>query len=305
MPSRRTFLGTTLATFGILTVPWFAVYAKQLHASAHDDVFKGEDVFNRIMAKADAGKWRALPIGDLMGKIAQELIGTPYQADTLELSPDREFCCVNLTALDCVTFFETTLAFARMLKKGGRTPTDLVGEVSFMRYRGGVIGDYSSRLHYMSDWFSDNESKHVVILLSDLPGAERFTQKVSSMSSHPASSRQLVAHPELIAKIKHAETAINNRSLKFIPMDKIAAVEPLLKTGDVVAVCTSLAGLDVVHTGLVFRGDDGVAHFMDATSKKRSMKVTIEPGPISGALNWSKNLTGAIFARPLEPVITK
>jgi hypothetical protein len=171
-----------------------------------------------------------------------------------------------------------------------------------MRYRGGVVGDYSSRLHYMSDWFSDNESKHVVKLLSDLPGAETFTQKVSTMSSHPSSSRQLVAHPELIAKIKHAETAINNRSLKFIPMDKIAAVEPLLKTGDVVAVCTSLAGLDVVHTGLIFRGDDGVAHFMDATSKKRAMKVTIEPGPISSALNWSKNLTGAIFARPLEPV---
>jgi hypothetical protein len=305
MPSRRTFLGTILATFGTLTVPGFAAYAKQLNVSKRDDVFKGEDVFNRIMTKAEAGKWRALPIGALMGKIAQELIGTPYKADTLELSPDREYCCINLKALDCVTFFETTLAFARMLKKGGRTPTDLVGEVSFMRYRGGVVGDYSSRLHYMSDWFADNESKHVVQVLSDLPGAEIFTQKVSSMSSHPASSRQLVAHPELIAKIKHAETAINNRSLNFIPMDKIPAVEPLLKTGDIVAVCTSLAGLDVVHTGLVFRGDDGVAHFMDATSKKRSMKVTIEPGPISGALNWSKNLTGAIFARPLEPVTTK
>jgi hypothetical protein len=29
--------------------------------------------------------------------------------------------------------------------------------------------------------------------------------------------------------------------------------------------------------------------------------VTLENGPISETLNWSKKLTGAMFARPLEP----
>jgi hypothetical protein len=52
---------------------------------------------------------------------------------------------------------------------------------------------------------------------------------------------------------------------------------------------------------LILRDDQGVAHFMDASSKKSRMRVTIEPGPISAVLNWSKNLTGAMFARPLEP----
>jgi len=121
------------------------------------------------------------------------------------------------------------------------------------------------------------------------------------MSSHPDSYRQLAAHPELVAKMQRREKAINNRSLKFIPMDKIAAVEPLLKTGDIVGVCTNKDGLDIAHTGLILRTDDGVAHFMDASSKKSKRRVTIEPGPISSVLNWSSNLTGAMFARPLEP----
>jgi hypothetical protein len=30
------------------------------------------------------------------------------------------------------------------------------------------------------------------------------------------------------------------------------------------------------------------------------MKVTIEPGPIGETFTWSKSLTGAVFARPLE-----
>jgi hypothetical protein len=115
----------------------------------------------------------------------------------------------------------------------------------------------------------------------------------------------LVAHPELVAKIKHQEDVINNRindgSLKFIPLDKLAEAEPLLKTGDIVGVCTSTDGIDIAHTGLIFRDKEGVAHFMDASSAKSKRKVTLEPGPISKTLTWSKSITGAMFARPLEP----
>jgi hypothetical protein len=265
-------------------------------------IFQGEDVLKAIVDRATREKWIELATGDLMGKIAKELEGTPYVAHTLELSADREVCSVNLKGLDCVTFFETTLDLARMLKKGGRTSQDLLKEVQFTRYRGGAVGDYSTRLHYTTDWFVDNQKKHVVKVLSDLPGAEPFTQKVGFMSSHPDKYRQLAAHPELIAKIKRQEKTINSRSaLKFIAMDKLAAIEPLLKTGDIVGICTSQPGIDIAHTGLIYRTEDGVAHFMDASSGKTKMKVTIEPGPISGALTWSSNLTGVMFARPLEP----
>lgn len=259
------------------------------------------EVFTRILTKADEGKWKDLPIGELMGKITTELVGTPYVGGVLDRNPNQEVCTVDLTSLDCVTFFESTLNFARMLKKGERTPEALVQEVSFTRYRGGIPRDYTSRLHYTTDWFYDNERKHVVKLMPKLLGSVPFTQKVDFMSTHPQLYPVLKAHPELVAVLKKQEETINSRHLHFVPMDKIAAIEPLLQTGDIVGICTNQPGLDIVHTGLIFRDSAGVTHFMDASSKKSNMKVTIEPGPISGALGWSKNNIGIMVARPLEP----
>ncbi len=119
------------------------------------------------------------------------------------------------------------------------------------------------------------------------------------MSGHPDKYRQLVAHPELVAEIRRQEAAINRRHITYVPLDKIASIEPLLQTGDIVGVCTNLPGLDIAHTGLVLRTEDGVTHFVDASSMKSRMKVTIEPGPISQQLTWSSHLIGAMFARPL------
>lgn len=261
---------------------------------------QGEKVFNQINQKAADQNWRALPIGEVVGKVADHLVGTPYVARTLELSNDTEVCSVNLLGLDCVTFFETALDFARILKQGKHAPDDLLHEVEFTRYRGGKATDYASRLHYTTDWFYDNEKKHVVRVLSDLPGSVKLPNKVWIMSKHPASSRQLRAHPELVKKIAADEKLINKRSINYVPTASIAAIEPLLKTGDIVAICSTIPGLDVVHTGIVYRTADGVAHFMDASSKKNSMKVTLEPGPISQYIASNRNWIGAIFARPLE-----
>ena len=52
-------------------------------------------------------------------------------------------CSVDLRGLDCVTFFELALAFARILKHGERTPDALLAEVTFLRYRGGQLTDYA------------------------------------------------------------------------------------------------------------------------------------------------------------------
>jgi hypothetical protein len=189
---------------------------------------------------------------------------------------------------------------ARMIKRGKSSPEDLIAEVGFTRYRGGKMGDFTTRLHYTSDWFVDNEAKGVVkILAPELPGAEPFTQKVGIMSRHPEKYRQLKAHPELIPAIRLTEDKINARSLKYLPLDKIKAAEPLLQTGDIVGVCTTEEGIDIAHTGLCIKDEQGIVHFMDASSSRRNMKVTLE-SDISTCLNWSRKLTGVMFARPLE-----
>lgn len=292
--TRRDFLRYALGVAGLLGVPLLAKAEEELQH------FKGEDVFARIVNKASAEKWNALPIGELIGKIALELKDIPYVGFTLEISKDAEYCVVNLKGLDCVTFFEDSLCMARMIKKGKSSPEDLIAEVQYTRYRGGKMGDFTTRLHYTTDWFVDNEAKGVVkILTPELPGAQPFTQKVGIMSKHPERYRQLAAHPDLVPAIRAVEDKINARSLKYLPMDKLLAAEHLLQTGDIVGVCTTEEGIDIAHTGLCIKDEEGVVHFMDASSSRRNMKVTLEP-EISKCLNWSRKLTGVMIARPLE-----
>jgi len=267
--------------------------------------FIGEEKLRAILRKANENDWKALPIGELIGRIALEFSGTPYVANTLELTPDRELCSANLDGLDCVTFFETTLDLARMIKKRGTSQQDLLAEIQWTRYRGGIVEDYPSRLHYTSDWLADNEIKHVIRILTELPGSEVFPQKVNFMTTHASSYPRLAANTEFVEKMKAHENKINARTLQYVPLNKLADVESFLKTGDIVGICTNVPGLDISHTGLVIRDKDGVPHFMDASSKKSIMKVTLEAGSISQYMSEanqrSQKFTGIIFARPLEP----
>lgn len=288
----------TLGTLGLLASSALAETADWLHDQMRH--FDGQDVFSRIISRAAAEKWKKLPIGELIGKIAMDLKGTPYVGFTLEVSKDAEYCVINLKGLDCVTFFEDCLCMARIIKKGKNSPEDLVAEVQTTRYRGGKMGDFTTRLHYTTDWFVDNEQKGVVkILAPELPGAKPFTQKVGIMTQHPENYRQLAAHPELLEKIRQTEEKINSRSLMYVPMDKLAGAEHLLQTGDIVGVCTTAEGIDIAHTGLCIKDEQGIVHFMDASSARSRMKVTLEPD-ISKCLTWSPKLSGAMFARPLE-----
>lgn len=295
LSTRRVFLKGALSSFALVFSGDYLAAG-----SANASLFTGVETFTRIVQRARAGRWRELSMSSLMGKVALELVGVPYKGGTLEIFGDSEKCSVNLNTLDCVTFVESTMALARMIKAGGDTPADLISQVAFIRYREGKPGDYSTRLHYTSDWLFDNQQKHVIELLTHLPGSETYSPRVDFMTNHPHSYRQLNNHPELIAKLKQQEDAINQRGMTYIPLDRIAGAEPFLKTGDVVGVCTKQPGLDITHMGLVWRDEKNVAHFMDASSSKSNMKVTIEPGPISGSLKWSKDLIGAIFARPLD-----
>src|SRR5213594_4552949 len=136
------------------------------------NVFAGQETFERLLILGRERAWSELPIGERIGAIGMALRQTPYVAATLELYDDREVCSVDFRGLDCVTFFEICLAFARILTRGGRTPEALLSEVTFLRYRGGRLTDYASRLHYTSDWFVDKQDKRVVRLITaDLPGA--------------------------------------------------------------------------------------------------------------------------------------
>src|ERR1700722_748238 len=91
--------------------------------------FTGKHAFGRLMSEAETLGWRRLAMGDLIGTVGSLFLDTPYVSYTLDHLPDREVCIVNLQELDCVTFVETTLALARLIKAGGSNGKALAEQV--------------------------------------------------------------------------------------------------------------------------------------------------------------------------------
>lgn len=252
----------------------------------------GEAVFARLLERVKPG-----PIGETAAKVAGELVGTPYAGGTLERFAPAEICSVDLLGLDCVTLYETALCFARMLAHGGRTPADLLREITFTRYRAGKLDGYLSRLHYTSDWLFDNVAKGVIAdVTPELHGAERMHKRFDFMSAHPDLYPQLKANPALVVEMEKREDEIGRRDPWFVPSAKVQAIEPLLRSGDIIGIATTLAGLDCSHTGLISVDGAGARRFLHASSIQK--KVVIGETISAYVLRSPRNL-GVMVGRPL------
>src|SRR5438445_12507366 len=112
-------------------------------------VVKGQDRFEQLVIRAKAENWKTLPIGERTAAVGQAMVGTPYRSYSLEVDNRVESPSVNFKGLDCWTFFEIALSFARMLDEpeANWTPSTLLHYVELDRYRGGeCTGEYLSRL---------------------------------------------------------------------------------------------------------------------------------------------------------------
>src|SRR2546425_4270153 len=297
-PGRRAFL--TRVSRALLGAGALAITGPDRVPGGEGDaaVVTGRETFDRLVTQAREHRWAERPIGERTGAIGMALRHTPYVDGTLELYEDREVCSVNLGGLDCVTFFESALAFARMLGRGGRTPEALLAEVTFTRYRRGQLTDYASRPHYLSDWFFDNQAKRVVRLITpELPGAARFTKRVNFMSTHPEAYRQLTANPELVMKIARIEAEINARELQYLPTAKVAAAQPHLRTGDIVGVTTTIDGLDCGHSGLCYRDEGRVLRLLHGSTTRNAVILDED---LAAYLASVPTHSGIMVARPLE-----
>jgi hypothetical protein len=253
-------------------------------------------IFTHIIQRTLDEGWSSLPIGQCMGKIAELFIGTDYAGGTLE-GEGPEVCRVDLTGLDCVTFYENVLCMARILKKGKNSFADFMKELTFTRYRKGILIDYPSRLHYTSDWIHDNQEKKVVKNITRELGGEHFPVRVSFMSENPAYYPSLRESPQFIKTITEIEQEINGRKHWFIPQEKIKKAQEHLQTGDIIAVATNKKGLDYSHTGLIFQDKKGRIRFLHASSAQD--KVLLDTG-LDKYIKSAQTHIGITVARPLR-----
>lgn len=239
---------------------------------------------------------KSMPIGDVIGEVGKSFIDTDYVAGTLDKNMS-ESLVINLTGLDCVTFVENCLTFARCIKLGKTTFDDYKAELKKIRYRDGVIDGYSSRLHYFCDWIWDNEAKGIVKNITADIGGVSYNKNIDFMTTHTKSYKQLSNSAELDG-IKAAEDAINSRYYYYIPAKDISKSYDQMQTGDIIATTTNIGGLDVTHTGYVYKDSSGT-YFMHASSK--SKKVIISGEELQEYVAGDSKKTGIMIARPLEP----
>lgn len=264
------------------------------NAQAKED--ETREIFMRLIQRTLEEGWASLPIGQCMGKIAALFIGTDYVGGTIE-GEGPEVCRVDFTGLDCVTFYENVLCLSRILKKGKTSFDDFVQELTFTRYRKGLLIDYPSRLHYTSDWIHDNQEKNVVKNITRELGGEDFPVRVSFMSENPGYYQSLREYPEFIKTIAEIEQEINKRKHWCIPREKIKKVQEHLQTGDIIAVATNKTGLDYSHTGLIMQDKKGRIRFLHASSAKDRVLLDLE---LHKYIESVRTCIGITVARPLE-----
>ncbi len=250
-------------------------------------------IFLKIMTLAESEKWSKLPTNDIIIKTAEIFIGSPYIGGSLDTEA-KEKLLYRLDGFDCVTFYESSLAFARIISKNKYSISDFEQELTLIRYRNGKINKYPSRLHYSSEWIADNCKKKIVKDITMSIGGIIYNNKVSFMTDNPKYYKALENNPDFIEEIKHNEDLINSSKRYYIPVAKLKQSLSNIKNGDIIFIATNKSGLDYSHTGLAFKHNDGSIRFMHASSKEKKVIIDV---PLIDYVKSGKSSCGISVAR--------
>ncbi len=237
------------------------------------------------------------PLRTVFVEIAKSFVGTDYKAHTIE-TEGAEKLKVNLSGLDCYTFVETSLAIARTIRKKDTTFAAFLKETENLRYRGGKLNGYVSRLHYFTDWIYDLSERGIVRDKTREIGGIPYDKKIDFMSTHANAYPQLKENPEFADSIAKTEREISSREIFYVPQEKIAEAENGIESGDIIAIATSIGGLDVSHVGIALKKKDGRVYLLHAPNV--GYKVQISEKPLAEYILGHKSQIGIIAAEVLD-----
>lgn len=255
-----------------------------------------EEICTSIFQLAVEKELHQKPINEIILTIAKNFIGTDYAANTLEIGKNEKLV-VFLTGLDCYTFLESSLVFARSIQTSRTTFEDYLRELENIRYRNGKLIEYPSRLHYFSDWIYEMDKRGIGKDISKEIGGIPYKKKIDFMSSHVDSYKRLKDNPHFVQEIAKQEKEISSRKYYYIPQEKIASKEKKIQDGDIIGITTNIDGLDISHTGIAVRMSSGRIHLLHAPNV--GYKVQITEKPLADYIKGNKKQTGIMVLRPL------
>ena len=256
------------------------------YVTTPEDRILAEDVLESL--RPEAGR---LPTGELAASAGRRLLGQPYVAGTLEETAEEKLC-IYLTRTDCILFVESSLCLARTAKQDGDFEM-FADELRKARYREGRVTCYEDRLHYTTEWALQGIARGVLEDVTKELGGIPCDHPVSYMSSHPDAYPRM-RNPEAI---RSAEERINAVPRYYIPKSRIGAALKGIRTGDILCLTTTVAGLDVSHVGMALCDGDGTVRLLHASTG--SMEVVVDARPLPAYLEGRKSVSGIMVFRPL------
>jgi hypothetical protein len=252
---------------------------------------KDRRIFEKLIGFLDKKK-NFVKSSQLILEIGKFFLGTPYSADTLD-ARGTEQLVINLRELDCVTFIENVVALTWLLRSQQRSFKTYQKLLHRMRYRQGRLQDYTSRLHYFSDWIHDNQTKGIIRNVTTEIGGRPLKKAITFMTTHP-DLYPLLKNAESLRAMKSVERKIGKRSLFFVPKKALRRFEDRIHDGDIIAITSNTEGLDIQHVGIAARLKNSI-HLLHASS--REGKVVLSKQTLSQYLGQSQTRTGIMVAR--------
>ena len=229
-------------------------------------------------------------------EVAKRYLGIPYASGTLE-TEGCERVIINEDSVDCTTFVELTVARWLTMQDDSFT---MEQQVQHLRYRNGNVKGYLSRLHYFTDWVAENSHRGIWHELG--PTGEHphlwtpDTVTLSFMSNHPNSYPYLKTHACATDSIRQIEQRYAHYPIYYIGKEHLALPPQELPicNGDILAMVTTIDGLDVTHLGFaVWKGT--ALHLMHASMHHG--KVIIDERTLYDYLKIRKNCPGVRVVR--------
>ena len=282
-----------LLIIGVLCSAWIdaaALANVRFHNEATDTIR-----INEILIETASKNFKEP--GDRNAYIAKKFLDTPYVSGTLEGSP--ELVTVNLDELDCTTLVDIVLAMSYTLGEGRTSWRDFVYNLERMRYRGGEVNGYASRLHYICDWFVDNIHRGNFEDATRLfPRPNYIVRTIDFMSSNRDKYPALADSAEF-ERIKNVEIGYRSHRFPYIKTTDLANkdTKAAFRDGDVVALVSNAKNLDVTHMGIIVK-IDGEPYLLHASSSNG--KVEIAQRPLADFMKRNRSLMGVRVLRLKE-----